>query len=110
MNYKIETTNNFIKELKPLAKKYRSLKTDLLALMKASDRVLYKAFLSVRDVIKSVYKFLQREKEKWRARVITCVKIVHQTIYLLSIFDKSISDNISDKRLSEILKIAELNK
>ncbi len=32
MNYKIETTNNFIKELKHLAKKYRSLKTDLLVL------------------------------------------------------------------------------
>ncbi len=32
MNYKIETTGNFIKELKPLSKKHRSLKSDLLTL------------------------------------------------------------------------------
>jgi hypothetical protein len=42
------------------------------------------------------------------ARVITCVKIVQQTIFLLSIFDKSVSENISDKQLTEILKIARL--
>ena len=44
------------------------------------------------------------------ARVITCIKIVHQIIFLLSIFDKNALDNISDKQLTEILKIAGLNK
>jgi len=32
MDYKIETTSNFVKELKPLSKKYRSLKEDLQVL------------------------------------------------------------------------------
>ena len=42
------------------------------------------------------------------ARIITRVKIVHQTIFLLSIFDKSELDNIYDKQLTNILKIAGL--
>jgi hypothetical protein len=40
------------------------------------------------------------------ARIITYVKIAHQTVFLLSIFDKSAQENISDKRLAEILKVA----
>lgn len=38
------------------------------------------------------------------ARVITCVKIIHNTVYLLTIFDKSESENIPDKELKELLK------
>lgn len=37
------------------------------------------------------------------ARVITCFKIVHETVYLLTIFDKSEQESITDKELSELL-------
>lgn len=37
------------------------------------------------------------------ARVITCFKIVNETVYLLTIFDKSEQENITDKELSELL-------
>ncbi|MDB5116172.1 MAG: hypothetical protein JWQ79_1664 [Mucilaginibacter sp.] len=37
------------------------------------------------------------------ARVITCFKVVHGTVFLLTIFDKSEHENISDKELSELL-------
>jgi hypothetical protein len=37
------------------------------------------------------------------ARVITCFKIMHRTVYLLTIFDKSEQENIPDKELKELL-------
>lgn len=37
------------------------------------------------------------------ARLITCVKIVQETAYLLTIFDKSEQENISNKDLNELL-------
>jgi hypothetical protein len=38
------------------------------------------------------------------ARVITCVKIVAETVYLVSIYDKSVQSDISDKELKERIK------
>lgn len=42
------------------------------------------------------------------SRVITCVKVVDQDVYLLTIYDKSDKENISDKELDDLLKIAGL--
>jgi hypothetical protein len=41
------------------------------------------------------------------ARVITCVKIVNITVFLLTIFDKSEQENIPDKELQELLKLVQ---
>jgi len=38
------------------------------------------------------------------ARVVTCVKIVGETIYLLTIFDKSEQESISDNERDELLR------
>jgi hypothetical protein len=35
---------------------------------------------------------------------VTCVKIVKETVFLLTIFDKSDMENISDKELKSLLK------
>src|SRR5258708_37714712 len=106
MNYKIETTSNFIKELKPLAKKYRSLKTDLLELNKSLKQDPTQGIALGQGCYKIRLQISSKGKGKsGGARIITCVKIINETIFLLSIFDKSISDNISDKQLSVILKI-----
>jgi hypothetical protein len=40
--------------------------------------------------------------------VITCVKAVGKDVSLLTIYDKSEKENISDKELDELLKIAGL--
>jgi hypothetical protein len=40
------------------------------------------------------------------SRVITCVKIINQTAYLLTIYDKSDKENIPDKELDELLSLA----
>ena len=42
------------------------------------------------------------------ARIITCVKIVHSFVYLLSIYDKSAKESISEKELNQMLKLAGL--
>lgn len=36
--------------------------------------------------------------------MITCVVAVREEVYLLSIYDKSEQDTLSDKRLKELLK------
>ena len=38
------------------------------------------------------------------SRVISCVKIVAGSVFLLSIFDKGGKENISDKELDSLLK------
>jgi hypothetical protein len=38
------------------------------------------------------------------ARIITCVKVVQENIFLLAIYDKSAMENIDDKTLKERLK------
>jgi hypothetical protein len=42
------------------------------------------------------------------SRIITCAKIVNSNLYLLTIFDKSEKENISDEELDAILKLASL--
>jgi hypothetical protein len=38
------------------------------------------------------------------ARVMTCVKVLDQFVYLLTIYSKSEKDNITDKELKELIK------
>ena len=42
------------------------------------------------------------------SRVISCVKIVAESVFLLSIYDKSDKESISDKELDNLLRIAEI--
>jgi hypothetical protein len=42
------------------------------------------------------------------SRVITCVKVVNETVFLLSIYDKSEKENIEDSKLKSLLEINEL--
>ena len=38
------------------------------------------------------------------ARVITCIRIIANTVYLAAIYDKSEKEDISDKELKELAK------
>lgn len=42
------------------------------------------------------------------SRVITCVKVVDETVILLSIYDKSEQENIEDSKLKNLLEINDL--
>ncbi|MFV0180581.1 hypothetical protein OBK22_00235 [Empedobacter falsenii] len=43
--------------------------------------------------------------EHYRARVITHLVIDNETVYLLSIYDKSEQDSISDNEIKALLKL-----
>jgi mRNA-degrading endonuclease RelE of RelBE toxin-antitoxin system len=105
MNFKVEITPKFEKELKRLAKKYPSIKKEypeFVASLKETPvqgeslgNSCYKVRLSIASKGKG---------KSGGARVITCVKVLRNTVYLLTIFDKSDRENIPDKELSELLK------
>ena len=61
------------------------------------------------EVLKDCYKIRMAITSKGKgksggARIITFVYVVEETIYLLSIYDKSETTSISDKELRELIK------
>jgi len=105
MSFKIIPTPLFEKELKHLSKKYPSIKKDLAALADKlqkepkSGTPLGNDCYKIRMAIRS-----KRQGKSGGARVITHVWISGSSVYLLSIYDKSEAENISDKDLLERLK------
>lgn len=105
MNFKVEATPNFLNEAKKLSKKYISLKSDIEEL---SVKLLVNPTLGIPlggDVFKIRMAITSKGKGKsGGARVISCVKIVRSTIYLVSIYDKSEQGTISDVMIRELVK------
>ncbi len=107
MSYKVLVTDGFKKHVKGVAKKHRSLKSDLDQLITS----LEKNPLQGEPLGKDCYKVRMAMTSKGMgksggSRVITCVKVVNDTVYLLTIYDKSDKENISDKEIDNLLKIA----
>ena len=106
MSYKVETTPPFEKQAKKLAKKYPSLKNDLLKLVESLETnptqgtPLGNNFYKIRLAIKS-----KAHGKSGGTRVITFVKIINQIVYLASIYDKSEQATISDKELEWLAEI-----
>lgn len=106
MPNKILPVPPFTREVKRLLKKYSSLDAELTALLAqlAVDAAIGTA------IGHNCYKIRLRIASKGKgssggARVITCVVAVAKMVYLLSIYDKSEQDSISDKRLQELLEL-----
>jgi mRNA-degrading endonuclease RelE of RelBE toxin-antitoxin system len=105
MSYRVKFIPKFEKELKRLGKKYSSLKTDFSLLLKSLREDPTQGTPLGNECYKIRLAITSKGKGKsGGARVITSVKVVQETVYLLSIFDKSEQENISDKELSELLK------
>jgi mRNA-degrading endonuclease RelE of RelBE toxin-antitoxin system len=105
MSYNVVTIPPFDRQLKRLAKKYRSLKKDLaeLGLQLAENPEMGKPI--GQDCYKIRLAISSKGKGKSSgARIITHVYVAECTLYLLSIYDKSEQENISDKELDELLK------
>jgi mRNA-degrading endonuclease RelE of RelBE toxin-antitoxin system len=106
MSYSIASIPLFDKQAKRLAKKYPSLKKDLTRLIeKLTDDPEQGTALG-----NSFYKFRLAISSKGKgksggARVITYVKVTHNTIYLISIFDKSEKSTITNLELERIFKL-----
>lgn len=105
MNYKFSTVVDFEKDVKQLSKKYPSIANDLKILKEellvnpTQGTALGKDCYKIRMAISS-----KRKGKSGGARVITCIKIVQETIYLLTIYDKSEKDNITTEELAALLQ------
>lgn len=103
---KISAIPPFAREAKPLLKKYRSLRSELEQLVAQ----LATAPITGAAIGRNCYKIRLKIASKGKgssggARVITCVIAVEETVYLLSIYDKSEQDTISDQRLQALLQL-----
>jgi mRNA-degrading endonuclease RelE of RelBE toxin-antitoxin system len=109
MSYKIKSIPSFSRELKGLSKKYPSIKKEYEVLL---DDLEENPFLGVplgKDCYKIRMAIASKNKGKsGGARVITCVKVLKETVYLLAIFDKNDLENLSDAELLERLNQIEL--
>lgn len=109
MSFNVVVTDDFKKHAKGIAKKHRSLKSDLYKLIDSLEKNPTQGEPLGKDCYKVRMAITSKGKGKsGGSRVISCVKIVNQTAYLLTIFDKSDKENISDKELDELLGLAGL--
>ncbi len=105
MSYNIELTDNFKKEAKKLIKKYASLRTEIaelgkeLAINPTTGTPLGNDVYKIRLAIAS-----KNRGKSGGARVISFVKIINETVFLLSIYNKGEKDTISDKEIEELLE------
>jgi hypothetical protein len=109
MSFNVITTTGFKKQAKKIGSKHHSLKSDIEFLIDLLEQNPLLGEPLGNDCFKVRMAIFSKGKGKsGGARVITCVKVVENDVYLLSIYDKSVKENISDKELDELLKIAGL--
>ena len=96
MSYKIELTDNFKNEAKKLIKKYASLRTEIIELGKELAENPTSGTPLGNDVYKIRLAIASKNKGKsGGARIISFVKIIDETVYFLSIYNKGNKDSIS---------------
>lgn len=107
MNYKIIPQKHFLKEIKRLAKKYRSLKQDLQALQDELERNPLAGVELGRGVRKLRMAIGSKNRGKSHgARVITYTYIINEAegiVNLIFIYDKEERENISRKEIEELI-------
>ncbi len=105
MSYNVKSIEVFEKQAKRLIKKYASLKYELLALIQELKENPQKGTPIGKGCHKIRISIASKGKGKsGGARIVTNFVIANQSVYLLTIFDKSEKDDISDQELEEILK------
>jgi mRNA-degrading endonuclease RelE of RelBE toxin-antitoxin system len=105
MSYSIIAVPTFRKELKRLAKKYQSLKTDLAVLFESLEENPIQGTSLGKNCYKIRLSISSKGKGKsGGARIITYFVIADETVYLLSIYDKSVKENLTDKELNDLLE------
>lgn len=104
MSFEVIATPRFRRDIKKLAKKYASLKAEFSLLLE-SLTVDPKQGTSIgNDCYKIRLAIASKGKGKsGGARIITNIVISHDVVYLLTIYDKSEKENITDKELKELL-------
>lgn len=104
MSYKILVIPPFNRQLKALSKKYPNLKTDLQRLATELSQNPTTGTPLGKDCYKIRLSLTDKKKGKsGGARVITCIRVYKETIYLLAIYDKSEQESISKAEIESLL-------
>ncbi|WP_016762016.1 MULTISPECIES: type II toxin-antitoxin system RelE/ParE family toxin [Leptospira] len=105
MSFEIKPTPNFEKELKTLAKKYPSLKNEIKELSNSLANEPTQGTSIGKNCFKIRVAIASKGKGKsGGARVISCVFLIEEVVYLVSIYDKSEKENISDEELKDLIR------
>jgi len=105
MNYNVKTINIFDRQIKRLAKKFPSLKNELKNLINSLKEDPKLGTHIGNDCYKIRLAIASKGKGKsGGARVITHIVFTDDTVYLLSIYDKSEIDNLTDKEILSFIK------
>ena len=105
MSFEVDASRRFLKELKQLKKRYASILEDVEELGAALSEDPHQGAPLGRGCYK--IRMAVRSKGKGKsggARVITCVVAVRETVYLLSIYDKSEQASLTDAALKAMLE------
>lgn len=106
MSYKIDTIAPFRKGAKKLIKKYPSLLNELAELGSQLSNYPTTGTALGNNCYKIRLAIASKGKGKSSgARVITHFYVSADTVYLLSIFDKSDQESISDSQIKALLKL-----
>jgi mRNA-degrading endonuclease RelE of RelBE toxin-antitoxin system len=104
MKYNILYSSYFDKEFKKLIKKHKSLKSDITLLLDSLQENPTQGISLGKNCYKIRLAITSKGKGKsGGARVITNFIIDNNNIYLLTIYDKSEKENITDKELTNLI-------
>jgi mRNA-degrading endonuclease RelE of RelBE toxin-antitoxin system len=101
---RIETTAWFDKQIKHLAKKYKSIPADFRHLLESLEDEPTQGTPLGRGAFKIRMPITSKGRGKsGGSRVITCVRVNLDTIFMLDIYDKSDRETISDEDLNSFI-------
>ena len=106
----VKITDKFKHDIRRLYKKYPSLKNEVIELIgsletdPAQGIFLGKGCYKIRLAIAS-----KGRGKSGGGRVVTCVKVRFDEVYLVTIYDKADRESLSESELDEILKLAGLS-
>ena len=104
MSYSVFSIPPFDKQLKRLVKKYPSLKKEFAELLESLEQEPEQGTGLGKNCFKIRISIASKGKGKsGGGRVITNFVITEKIVFLLSIYDKSEKDNLSNKELDELL-------
>ena len=107
--YQIEPGPDFKRRARKLAKRYHSWAADVRGLVEALTINPLQGIPLGKDCFKIRLAITSKNRGKsGGARVITCVKVVGETVYLLTVFDKADRANLAEGELDALLAEAGL--
>ncbi|HHU35201.1 MAG TPA: type II toxin-antitoxin system RelE/ParE family toxin [Bacteroidetes bacterium] len=106
MSFNIKTISVFERQAKRLMKKFPSLKKEVQELIKELKKEPKKGISIGHNCYKIRLAIVSKGKGKsGGARIITHFAFRDDTVYLLTIYDKSDIENLTDKEILELIKL-----